>query len=487
MTMSTICFCDLAGSEPMSQAAGTEDARKGHIKYRESKLTRILQSSLNGNARMALVCNISPAATSVDQSMVALKFANAAKNIVMRPVMNAVVDDKAVIRRIMAENQSLKAQLTSVPQVQTSRADELNAELCIKEEQLQAAEAAAKQEAALEAKELQAAVAAAKQEAAEKAEELKAAVAAAKQEAAVEVQKLKAAAAAAKQEAAVEVQELKAAARDRAGTADKEEATKKAEELQAALKSIAGLSATLKTSQLEAAQQVEVERRMKAELQAKAAEYHELQRMHNETLIRSEDYEHQLESLASLYEEQREQQPTKEHHRKDWNAKKASKDEQACAAKGREDSKQLVELKKQLDEAEAVSVTAAKHLATAKAELKADAAQYTKELAQMKEEMGIMFSAAEAALVEQQGSVEKQEVIAGVLATLAAKQVAAAQEIMLRKLEAQEKVAAELAAKHELAAQELEMAQSRQDLAGHGAKSEVARAPQNNQGDEISN
>ena len=35
---------------------------KRFVPYRDSKLTRILQPSLSGNAKMAIICTISPAA-----------------------------------------------------------------------------------------------------------------------------------------------------------------------------------------------------------------------------------------------------------------------------------------------------------------------------------------------------------------------------------------------------------------------------------------
>lgn len=34
---------------------------RGHVPYRDSKLTRILQPALGGNAKTAVICNITPA------------------------------------------------------------------------------------------------------------------------------------------------------------------------------------------------------------------------------------------------------------------------------------------------------------------------------------------------------------------------------------------------------------------------------------------
>ena len=62
-----------------------------HIPYRDSKLTRILQSSLGGNARTGIVCTVTPAAQHVDETLSTLRFANRAKNITNRPQVNEVI------------------------------------------------------------------------------------------------------------------------------------------------------------------------------------------------------------------------------------------------------------------------------------------------------------------------------------------------------------------------------------------------------------
>ena len=55
--------------------------RSGHIPYRDSKLTRILQNSLGGNARTAIICTISPALSHVEQTRNTLSFATSAKEV----------------------------------------------------------------------------------------------------------------------------------------------------------------------------------------------------------------------------------------------------------------------------------------------------------------------------------------------------------------------------------------------------------------------
>ena len=62
----------------------------GHIPYRDSKLTRILQPSLGGNAKTAIICNVTPATQHVDESHSTMRFASRAKRVVNNAVVNEV-------------------------------------------------------------------------------------------------------------------------------------------------------------------------------------------------------------------------------------------------------------------------------------------------------------------------------------------------------------------------------------------------------------
>lgn len=64
--------------------------KRGHIPYRDSKLTRILQSSLGGNARTAIICTISPSLSHVEQTRNTLTFANSAKEVINTARVNMV-------------------------------------------------------------------------------------------------------------------------------------------------------------------------------------------------------------------------------------------------------------------------------------------------------------------------------------------------------------------------------------------------------------
>ena len=60
------------------------EGKSGHIPYRDSKLTRLLQDSLGGNTKTCMVANIGPADWNFDETMSTLRYANRAKNIQAR-------------------------------------------------------------------------------------------------------------------------------------------------------------------------------------------------------------------------------------------------------------------------------------------------------------------------------------------------------------------------------------------------------------------
>lgn len=64
-----------------------------HVPYRDSKLTRILQAALSGNARIAVICTINPTLSSKDESLNTLRFAQRAKLIKTAAKMTRVLDN----------------------------------------------------------------------------------------------------------------------------------------------------------------------------------------------------------------------------------------------------------------------------------------------------------------------------------------------------------------------------------------------------------
>ncbi|KAM8808262.1 centromere-associated protein E [Eudromia elegans] len=134
--VSHLNLVDLAGSERASQT-GSEGLRlkegcninrslfilgqvikklcddpSGFINYRDSKLTRILQNSLGGNAKTVIICTITPA--SFDETLSTLQFANTAKRMKNTPKVNEVLDDDALLKRYRKEILDLKKQLEEV-------------------------------------------------------------------------------------------------------------------------------------------------------------------------------------------------------------------------------------------------------------------------------------------------------------------------------------------------------------------------------------
>ena len=70
-------------------ALGDEQKRgRVHVPYRDSKLTRMLQDSLGGNSKTLVICCVSPGESNFYESLNALRYANRARNIKNRPVVN---------------------------------------------------------------------------------------------------------------------------------------------------------------------------------------------------------------------------------------------------------------------------------------------------------------------------------------------------------------------------------------------------------------
>ena len=114
---------DLAGSEKINMSGVTgnklEEAKKinlslsmlgnvihslssgaSHIPYRDSKLTRILKESLGGNFKTCLVVACSPHIRNLEESLSTLKFAQRAKTVKNRAVLNVKETPEVVIARL---------------------------------------------------------------------------------------------------------------------------------------------------------------------------------------------------------------------------------------------------------------------------------------------------------------------------------------------------------------------------------------------------
>ncbi|XP_059212046.1 kinesin-like protein KIF3C [Centropristis striata] len=86
------------------------DGRSGHVPYRDSKLTRLLQDSLGGNAKTVMVATLGPSSLHYDETLTTLRYANRAKNIQNQPRVNEDPKD-ALLREFQMEIARLRAQL----------------------------------------------------------------------------------------------------------------------------------------------------------------------------------------------------------------------------------------------------------------------------------------------------------------------------------------------------------------------------------------
>ncbi|XP_072134984.1 kinesin-like protein KIF3C isoform X1 [Mobula birostris] len=86
------------------------DGKSTHIPYRDSKLTRLLEDSLGGNAKTIMVATVGPASSNYDESLTTLRYANRTKNIKNKPRINEDPKD-ALLREFQEEIARLKAQL----------------------------------------------------------------------------------------------------------------------------------------------------------------------------------------------------------------------------------------------------------------------------------------------------------------------------------------------------------------------------------------
>ncbi|EEE61037.1 hypothetical protein OsJ_14878 [Oryza sativa Japonica Group] len=87
------------------------DGKATHIPYRDSKLTRLLQSSLSGHGRISLICTVTPASSNSEETHNTLKFAHRSKHIEIKASQNKIIDEKSLIKKYQKEITCLKEEL----------------------------------------------------------------------------------------------------------------------------------------------------------------------------------------------------------------------------------------------------------------------------------------------------------------------------------------------------------------------------------------
>jgi chromosome segregation ATPase len=137
---SKLHFVDLAGSERLKNTGATGDRAKegisinaglaslgkvisqlsskhanSHISYRDSRLTRLLQDSLGGNAITFMVACVTPATFHMNETLNTLDYARRARSIQVRPEIqqsHEESDKQAAIDRLRAEVSFLREQVS---------------------------------------------------------------------------------------------------------------------------------------------------------------------------------------------------------------------------------------------------------------------------------------------------------------------------------------------------------------------------------------
>ncbi|KAI8387359.1 hypothetical protein BD560DRAFT_419831 [Blakeslea trispora] len=160
VTQSKFHFVDLAGSERLKRTAAEGDRRKEgininaglsalgnvicalsdpqkkptHVPYRDSKLTRLLQDSLGGNATTLMIACVSPAEADLIETTNTLKYACRARNIRNKSEKNEteewMTNDnvdylRQLITKLKSEIRGLKSQSRSTPSPQSSASKSL--------------------------------------------------------------------------------------------------------------------------------------------------------------------------------------------------------------------------------------------------------------------------------------------------------------------------------------------------------------------------
>ncbi|GLH09170.1 Kinesin-like protein Klp68D [Gryllus bimaculatus] len=93
----------------LSQVVAQLSEGSQFVNFRDSKLTRILQCSLGGNAHTLIICTVTPA--SVDFTLSTLGFASRAKAVKNKPQVNEVMSDGTLIKKYARQLEKLQAEL----------------------------------------------------------------------------------------------------------------------------------------------------------------------------------------------------------------------------------------------------------------------------------------------------------------------------------------------------------------------------------------
>lgn len=82
--------------------------KQGHVPYRDTKLTRILQESLGGNSKTSIIATVAPGLNHIEETTNTLEFVTRAKAIHNRPQINKRVNKTILLQHIDIQINQLK-------------------------------------------------------------------------------------------------------------------------------------------------------------------------------------------------------------------------------------------------------------------------------------------------------------------------------------------------------------------------------------------
>ena len=124
------------GKVAMTLDPSTLASKGGHVPYRDSKLTRVLQNSMGGNSHTSVIATIHPTMTNFDECLATMHFANRCRNVVNQPRVNYVNNDPKFlldrIKRLRAEVKKLRYAIKAIVAQKNKQLATVMAELGVK-------------------------------------------------------------------------------------------------------------------------------------------------------------------------------------------------------------------------------------------------------------------------------------------------------------------------------------------------------------------
>lgn len=111
VTLEESCFINKSLSFLEQVVLALSSKKRGHVPYRQAKLTNFLRDSIGGNCKTVMVANIWPEARHLSETASTLKFASRMMKITNEATVNMMLDPVLQIKRLEKEIRDLKQEL----------------------------------------------------------------------------------------------------------------------------------------------------------------------------------------------------------------------------------------------------------------------------------------------------------------------------------------------------------------------------------------